>query len=196
MADEQSGPQDPNQNKPQTGSGDELPDATGDDLGFSQDDIDALLIAAKDEAGASAGQAETTKGQSDTAETFAEAETVQAAEVSAPDAPQGKTVAADELELPTFDEAEVATAATQSINLLRDVQLHVKVELGRTYMFVEDVLRLGEGSVVELDKLAGDPVDVYVNDRLVARGEVLVLNDNFCVRVSEIVERSDARRAG
>jgi len=49
------------------------------------------------------------------------------------------------------------------------------------------VLRLAEGSVVELDKLAGDPVDVYVNERLVAKGEVLVLNDNFCVRVSEIV---------
>jgi flagellar motor switch protein FliN/FliY len=54
-------------------------------------------------------------------------------------------------------------------------------------MLVEDVLRLGEGSVVELDKLAGDPVDVYVNDRAVARGEVLVLNDNFCVRISEIL---------
>jgi flagellar motor switch protein FliN/FliY len=54
-------------------------------------------------------------------------------------------------------------------------------------MLVEDVLRLGEGSVVELDKLAGDPVDVYVNERHVARGEVLVLNDNFCVRINEIV---------
>jgi flagellar motor switch protein FliN/FliY len=63
----------------------------------------------------------------------------------------------------------------------------VKIELGRTRMLVEDVLRLGEGSVVELDKLAGDPVDVYVNDRRVARGEVLVLNDNFCVRINEIL---------
>jgi flagellar motor switch protein FliN/FliY len=49
------------------------------------------------------------------------------------------------------------------------------------------VLRLGVGSVVELDKLAGDPVDIWVNERLVARGEVLVLNDNFCVRVNEIL---------
>lgn len=54
-------------------------------------------------------------------------------------------------------------------------------------MYIEDVLKLTEGSVVELDNLAGDPVDVYVNGRLVARGEVLVLSDNFCVRVSEIV---------
>jgi flagellar motor switch protein FliN/FliY len=73
------------------------------------------------------------------------------------------------------------------IDLLRDVELNVKIELGRSRMMVEDVLKLGEGSVVELDKLAGDPVDVYVNDKLVARGEVLVLNDNFCVRVNEIV---------
>jgi len=73
------------------------------------------------------------------------------------------------------------------IDLLHDVDLHVTIELGRAQMLVEDVLRLGEGSVVELDKLAGDPVDVYVNQRLVARGEVLVLNDNFCIRISEIV---------
>lgn len=77
----------------------------------------------------------------------------------------------------------------ESIELLRDVELNVKIELGRSRMLVEDVLRLGEGSVVELDKLAGDPVDVLVNERLVARGEVLVLNDNFCVRVNEIYSR-------
>ncbi len=74
-----------------------------------------------------------------------------------------------------------------SIELLHDVDLDVTIELGRTQMLVEDVLRMDQGSVVELDKLAGDPVDVYVNNRLVARGEVLVLNENFCVRISEIV---------
>lgn len=78
-------------------------------------------------------------------------------------------------------------ATATSLELLSDVDLHVTIELGRTQMLVEDVLKLGEGSVVELDKLAGDPVDVYVNQRLVARGEVLVLNDNFCIRISEIV---------
>ena len=75
----------------------------------------------------------------------------------------------------------------RGIDLLGDVDLDVSIELGRTEMLVEDVLKLQSGSVVELDKLAGDPVDVYVNGRLVARGEVLVLNDNFCIRVSEIV---------
>jgi len=77
--------------------------------------------------------------------------------------------------------------AGSSIDLLKDVELNVKIELGRTKMYVEDVLKLSEGSVVELDKLAGDPVDIFVNERLVARGEVLVLNDNFCVRVNQIV---------
>lgn len=76
----------------------------------------------------------------------------------------------------------------ETLDLLSDVQLHVRIELGRTRMYVEDVLQLGDGAVVELDKLAGDPVDVFVNDRHIARGEVLVLNDNFCVRISEILD--------
>ncbi|HSU69149.1 MAG TPA: flagellar motor switch protein FliN [Tepidisphaeraceae bacterium] len=91
-----------------------------------------------------------------------------------------------DFKLPNFQQV-MKDAQVSSIDLLRDVELNVKIELGRSRMLVEDVLKLSEGSVVELDKLAGDPVDVFVNDRLVARGEVLVLNDNFCVRVNEIV---------
>jgi flagellar motor switch protein FliN/FliY len=91
------------------------------------------------------------------------------------------------LTLPELGQHADDAAAGNSIELLHDVELHVMVELGRTQMLVEDVLRLAPGSVVELDKLAGDPVDVYVNHRLIARGEVLVLNDNFCIRISEIV---------
>jgi flagellar motor switch protein FliN/FliY len=100
--------------------------------------------------------------------------------------PTGPAVNAQRLELTQFQQV-MQDAQVSSIDLLRDVELNVKIELGRSRMLVEDVLKLGEGSVVELDKLAGDPVDVFVNDRLVARGEVLVLNDNFCVRVNEIV---------
>ena len=84
--------------------------------------------------------------------------------------------------------ASLAPQHASSIDLLGDVELNVTVELGRTEMLVEDVLRLAAGSVVELDKLACDPVDVFVNGRLVARGEVLVLNDSFCIRISEIVD--------
>jgi len=99
---------------------------------------------------------------------------------------QAPPVTGEPFPLPNFQQV-MADAQVSSIDLLRDVDLNVKIELGRSRMLVEDVLRLGEGSVVELDKLAGDPVDVFVNDRLVARGEVLVLNENFCVRVNEIV---------
>jgi flagellar motor switch protein FliN/FliY len=60
---------------------------------------------------------------------------------------------------------------------------------------LEDVLKLGKGAVVPLDKLAGDPVDVYANGRLIARGEVLILNDNFCVRVAELVAGEGAAPA-
>ena len=81
--------------------------------------------------------------------------------------------------------------AATGIDMLGDVDLQVTIELGRTEMLVEDVLKLGNGSVVELDKLAGDPVDMFVNGRLVARGEVLVLNDSFCIRISEIVSDVD-----
>jgi flagellar motor switch protein FliN/FliY len=81
----------------------------------------------------------------------------------------------------------VSSADAATLDLLRDVQLDLKIELGRTHMQLEDVLQLKKGAVVTLDKLAGDPVDVIVNGRLIARGEVLVLNDNFCVRVAELV---------
>jgi len=88
--------------------------------------------------------------------------------------------------LPDFSRM-VAEAAASSIDLLNDVELNVKIELGRAELTVEEILRLTEGSVVELDKLAGDAVDILVNEKLIARGEVLVVNDNFCVRVNDIV---------
>lgn len=98
------------------------------------------------------------------------------------------------LDLPDIERQATADGEDAGgIEMLGDVELQVTVELGRTQMLVEDVLRLTDGSVVELDKLAGDPVDVYVNKRLVARGEVLVLNDNFCIRISEIVADLDAQ---
>ncbi|MBX3409325.1 MAG: flagellar motor switch protein FliN [Phycisphaeraceae bacterium] len=103
-----------------------------------------------------------------------------------PPAASARSDTPEALSLPSFD-LTGDQGGSSPISLLSDVNLNVTIELGRTRMFVEDVLRLSEGAVVELDKLAGDPVDVYVNDRHVARGEVLVLNDNFCVRINEIL---------
>jgi flagellar motor switch protein FliN len=106
-----------------------------------------------------------------------------------------ESVTADQKELPPsaapfqFGEFSGSPANTEAatLDLLNDVELDLKIELGRTNMYLEDVLKLRKGAVVPLDKLAGDPVDIYVNGRLIARGEVLVLNDNFCVRVAELV---------
>ncbi len=119
-----------------------------------------------------------------TADTTAEPE-------SAEDTPQTTDDDAASSELPDLAR-ELAVEQTGStdespIDMLKDVELDMKIELGRSKMLVDDVLKLGEGSIVEIDKLAGDPVDILVNERLVARGEVLVLNDNFCIRVSSIV---------
>lgn len=110
----------------------------------------------------------------------------QVADIAQQAASVGRSDPMSTLQLPVFDAAAVSKQ-TRTIELLSDVNLNVKIELGRTRLLVEDVLKLAEGAVVELDKLAGDPVDVYVNDRHVARGEVLVLNDNFCVRINEIL---------
>jgi flagellar motor switch protein FliN/FliY len=77
------------------------------------------------------------------------------------------------------------------LELLFDVPLEISVELGRVKMLVKDVLELGNGSILEIDKSAGEPVDVLVNGRLMARGEVVVIEDNFGVRITEIVNPNE-----
>ena len=81
--------------------------------------------------------------------------------------------------------------ANRSIDFLLDVPLTLSVELGRTRMIVNDLLQLGQGSVVELTKLVGEPLEVLVNEKLIARGEVVVLNDKFAVRLTDIISPKD-----
>jgi flagellar motor switch protein FliN/FliY len=73
------------------------------------------------------------------------------------------------------------------LEFLGDVDVQVRIELGRSTMNVQDVLKLGSGSIVGLSSQVGDPVNIFVNDRLVARGEVLVVRDNLAVRITEVV---------
>lgn len=80
---------------------------------------------------------------------------------------------------------------SRSVEFLLDVPLQVTVELGRTRMRIADLLRLAKGSIVELDKLAGEPLDVRVNGQLVARGEAVVVNDKFGVRLSDVLSPSE-----
>ncbi len=80
-----------------------------------------------------------------------------------------------------------------NVDLLMDIALRVTVELGRTRMTLRQVLELQNGSVVELDRLAGDPVDIFVNERLIAHGEVVVVDDKFGVRITELVSKADGK---
>ena len=80
-----------------------------------------------------------------------------------------------------------------NIDLLLDVSMRVTVELGRTRMQLAHVLELQQGSVVELDRLAGDPVDIFVNDCMVARGEVVIVDDKFGVRITEMVSAKNGK---
>ena len=163
-----------------------------DDAVVSQAEIDAVMAAMNEAAAPPTADAPAGDAPADQSlDNMSIDDLLKAASFEDASAIQGTASAAavaptQEFALPNFQEV-MQDAAVSSIDLLRDVELNVKIELGRSRMLVEDVLKLGEGSVVELDKLAGDPVDVFVNNRLVARGEVLVLNDNFCVRVNEIV---------
>ena len=83
--------------------------------------------------------------------------------------------------------AEVSTARPRNLDLIMDIPLKVTVELGRAKMVVHDLLSLGQGSVIELNKLAGEPMEVLVNDKLVARGEAVVVNEKFGVRLTDII---------
>ncbi len=76
---------------------------------------------------------------------------------------------------------------SRRLDMLLDVPLEVNVELGRTRMTIQDLLQLGPGSVIELDKVAGEALDILVNGRLVARGEAVVVNDKFGIRITDIV---------
>lgn len=91
------------------------------------------------------------------------------------------------IKMETFTESKASAESLLTIDMLQDIDLKLTVELGRCKMLINDILKIGKNSVIELDKLAGDPLNIYVNNKLIAKGEVLVLNDNFCIRITEIV---------
>ncbi len=87
--------------------------------------------------------------------------------------------------------AQTGEEQSRRLDLLLDVPLDVSVELGRTRLTIQDLLALSPGSVIELDKVAGEPLDILINDRLVARGEAVVVNDKFGVRITDIVSLAE-----
>jgi flagellar motor switch protein FliN len=76
---------------------------------------------------------------------------------------------------------------TRDLDFILDIPLDLTVELGRTRMLVNDLLQLGQGSIVELNKIAGEPLEIFINRKLVARGEVVVVNEKFGIRLTDIV---------
>ena len=89
-----------------------------------------------------------------------------------------------------FDEEPMHTSGS-SLDLILDVPLEVTVELGRTSKTIKEILDISPGTIVELDKMAGEPVDILVNGKLVAKGEVVVIDENFGVRITEILNSID-----
>ena len=79
----------------------------------------------------------------------------------------------------------------RNLDFLLDVQLQVSVEVGRTRMLIQDLLQLGQGSVIELTKLAGEPLDIFINDKLIARGEAVIVNEKFGVRITDIISQQE-----
>ncbi|MCB5362829.1 flagellar motor switch protein FliN [Pusillimonas sp. CC-YST705] len=86
---------------------------------------------------------------------------------------------------------DIGQSATSDIDLILDIPVQLSVELGRTRMTIKNILQLGQGSVIELDGLAGEPMDIYVNGYLIAQGEVVVVDDRYGIRLTDIITPAD-----
>ncbi|PLT34204.1 flagellar motor switch phosphatase FliY [Bacillus sp. V5-8f] len=106
-------------------------------------------------------------------------------------APPGQPINVQPASFTNFEPYQLQESETKNLSMLMDIPLQVTVELGRTKRSVKEILELSSGSIIELDKLAGEPVDILVNNRLIAKGEVVVIDENFGVRVTDIVSQTD-----
>ena len=112
----------------------------------------------------------------------------------------GQTVSMDEASFPDLSyasgkESDTYSSADPKLELLYDLQLPVSIELGRTNMLIRNILRLGRGSVIEFDKLVSEPVDVLINGKKVAEGEVVVIDKHFGIRITTLIDPSDRLRS-
>jgi flagellar motor switch protein FliN/FliY len=127
-------------------------------------------------------------GMADWAEALLEQKST---ESSAADTPSGSVLAG---ETPKSFSSMTGDGTTNDINMVLDIPVQLSVELGRTKVPIKHILQLGQGSVVELDALAGEPMDVLVNGYLIAQGEVVVVNDKFGIRLTDVVTPSERLR--
>lgn len=152
---------------------------------LSQDDIDALLGGLGDDDDAGGGDAD------DALSALTGDMDLGGDEAAAPAAAAPVAAASAPIDLPEFESEEIAEPSQDLESLLSNVNLNVKIRLGKTEMLIEEILKLKPGRVVQLDTMSGDPVDILVNNKVVAKGEVIVLNEAFCVRISEIYDTKD-----
>ena len=159
---------------------------------MSQDEIDAILK------NAMSGQ---DSAPADVDEVAAAEAPTQPTQVTVDTAPVPPTMAGEVAAGPVADFTEASEAYTTrtsadigNIDFLLDVPLDIAVELGRAKMPIREMLQLRPGSVIELDKLIGEPVDMLVNNRLIARGEVVVFDENFGIRITDIIKPEDRVR--
>jgi len=97
----------------------------------------------------------------------------------------------DSVHFPALHQDANQKGIIRDLDFILDIPLEVTVELGRTTMLINDLLQLGQGSVIELDKLAGEPLEILVNHRLIARGEAVVINEKFGVRITDIISPTE-----
>jgi len=101
------------------------------------------------------------------------------------------TLEESEKNVDKIQEQETQEQEALELDFILDIPLELSVELGKTKMLVNDLLQLGQGSIIELNKLAGEPLEVYINRKLIARGEVVVVNEKFGVRLTDVITPID-----
>jgi len=128
----------------------------------------------------------------------AQVKEAQAKEAEAKEAQAKETSALSKKETPSSQPAKLEelspaqrTGAYPELEFILDIPLEISAEIGRTKMLIRDLLKLNQGSIIELEKFAGEPVEIYVNGKLMAKGEVVVVNDKFGVRITEIISAQE-----
>ena len=117
---------------------------------------------------------------------------IELAEISIEEETSEPDVMPENVEFESFPNTKSsAKESAENMDMLMDLSLQVSIELGRTRLYIKNILELGQGSVIELNKLSGDPVDIYVNDKKFAEGEVVVVDENFGVRITDLVSPSE-----
>lgn len=140
---------------------------------LSQDEIDALLGGTGDLLGEKSSKESGSSGDFDLTSLLGETSTT-----SSPTTTSSQ---------PKKVKETISPIDPNNLELLLDAEMKLTVELGRTKMSIKDILNIGEGAVIELDKLYGEPVDILVNDKIIARGEIVIVNEDFGIKVTEFL---------